>query len=157
MSTNQTEAPTGKKRFTPKKNAAAAPGEAAPKAEKPAKAPKAPKEPKPPKEVKPLKTVDENLAALKKDNPELWKRVERVTEASDKNRPLRVLVKCTDPQTDREGNKICGGTREIAVQDLFQTKRCQPCQKRYLQTYRNARAKTTRSARKQAEPAVAKA
>ncbi len=144
-----TEATKTAKRFAPKKTAAAPAAAATEEAPAKQKTPKAekPKAEKAPKAEKPLVSVEDQLKALKKSNPEMWGKVERVTEASDKNRPLRVLIKCTDPQTDREGNKLCGGTREIAVQDLFQVHRCQPCQKRYLQVYRNKAAKDRRPAK----------
>jgi hypothetical protein len=41
--------------------------------------------------------------------------------------PTRVEIACDDPQV-RQGTPICEGTREIAVQDLFQVHRCEACQ-----------------------------
>lgn len=83
-----------------------------------------------------------------------WVNVLRVTEAGPDGKPIRVVVKCTQPQTNREGKSVCSKEKEIAAQDVFQTSRCTTCQKRHQQVYRNDLAKRRRAANP--KPAVAK-
>lgn len=75
----------------------------------------------------------------------------QVTEISTRGTPARVVIECLDPQVDGQGNSVCEGTREIAIQDHFQVTRCVPCQARRVQLYRNDRARARRSAKKAAK------
>lgn len=54
------------------------------------------------------------------------------------NGPTRVVIECDDPQT-RLNVSVCEGSREIAVQDLFQVHRCAACQDRVVRKARRAR------------------
>lgn len=57
--------------------------------------------------------------------------------------PKRVVIECTDPQTkqgpDGKAVSVCVKKREIAVQDLFQVTRCEPCQDRIVRKARRVR------------------
>lgn len=75
----------------------------------------------------------EREAALK----ERYSNILSVT-AYGPNGPTRVEIACDDPQT-RQGVAICEGTREIAVQDLFQVHRCEACQSYVVRKARRAR------------------
>lgn len=70
------------------------------------------------------------------------------------NGPTRVRIECTDPQTKQVDGKavsVCEGTREIAVQDLFQVTRCASCQDRVVRKARRMRqAKKDKALRKAA-------
>jgi hypothetical protein len=67
--------------------------------------------------------------ALAGPTRELPSQVLRVTEFGKSGKALRVVIECQDPQT-LKGESVCIGEREIAVQDVFQVRRCVPCQKR---------------------------
>lgn len=71
--------------------------------------------------------------------------VVKVTEVSGSGSPARVVIECADPQVNGAGDSVCDGTREIAIQDLFQVKRCTTCQKRAVQLYRNRLARERRA------------
>lgn len=88
------------------------------------------------------KKVAKEIIAERADDEDMpgWENVEKATETNDQGVPLRVQIRCSDPQ---EGVK-CEKTREIAAQDVFQVKRCTTCQKRYTQNYRNELAKRRR-------------
>jgi hypothetical protein len=107
---------------------------------------KADTEPKPQqtKKVKVLPTLDEALDIARKENPHRFAHVERVTELTNDGSPKRVVIRCTDPQTKMEGGKevsVCEGTREIAIQDLFQVYRCTACADRVVRKARRLRSK----------------
>lgn len=85
-----------------------------------------------------------------------WENVIRVTEAGVDGAPARVVVRCVDSQTNRAGESVCDEERTINAQDVFQVRRCTPCQKRAQQIYRNELAKRRRAARKQDAPKAAK-
>jgi len=57
-----------------------------------------------------------------------------------------VSIKCTDPQKDESGSSVCKKTRKVATQDLFQVKRCIPCQERHKQRARRRRTAARRAA-----------
>lgn len=94
-----------------------------------------------PKVEKVVETPEQILARLQsaKETKERWAPVTRIIEMG-KSGPIRVEIQCTDPQTIK-GENICVGTREIAVQDLFQVRRCAPCQKRVTRAARRERQK----------------
>lgn len=104
---------------------------------------------------------DELLAQAKKALKEMKAGDERysnaveVTEASPNGRPVRVTVKCQDPQVDSEGTSVCSKTREVAIQDVFQVKRCDSCQSRYTQIYRNKLARERRQRHRDLESKAA--
>lgn len=93
------------------------------------------------KAEKVVETPEQILTRLKsaKETKERWAPVVRITEMG-KSGPIRVVIQCTDPQTVK-GENICAGEREIAVQDLFQVRRCAPCQKRVTRSARRERQK----------------
>lgn len=74
-----------------------------------------------------------------------WNKVIEVTEATEKGRPARVTIECQDPQVDGNGESVCVKTRNIAIQDLFQVERCESCQARTVQLYRNRLARERRA------------
>ena len=67
-----------------------------------------------------------------------------VTEVTASGSPARVIVRCVEPQTNGNGDSVCAGEREVAIQDVFQVVRCVPCQKRSVQIYRNRLARARR-------------
>lgn len=79
-----------------------------------------------------------------------WEHVIGISEVGVDGAPARVIVACSDPQTLRDGTEICEEEREIAAQDVFQVRRCAPCQKRSNALARNARAKAKRAEAKAA-------
>lgn len=93
------------------------------------------------KPEKVVETPEQMLTRLKanKETKERWAPVVRIVEMG-KSGPTRVVIQCTDPQTVK-GENICAGEREIAVQDLFQVRRCAPCQKRVTRAARRERQK----------------
>lgn len=76
--------------------------------------------------------------------PDYWNKVVDVSEVNEDGKPLRVIVACQDPHEDKDGNEVCVETREIAVQDLFQVERCEPCQDEYTRKYRAKKARERR-------------
>lgn len=78
------------------------------------------------------------------DHPERWSRVEDVTAITAEGLPARVVIRCDDPQTMANGRSVCVERREIAVQDLFQVRRCVPCQKRAVRR-RRARSRSSKT------------
>lgn len=62
-------------------------------------------------------------------------------------KPYRVVIECQDPQDVDTDDDICEGEREIAVQDLFQVYRCEPCQKRAVNRRRRERRKEKAAAK----------
>jgi len=97
----------------------------------------------------------QTLEQLKEKYPD---RIVRVAATNDAGIPTRVVIRCMDIQKERKSNGRydfvhspgdAAFHREIAVQDLFQVRRCKACQKRYAQIYRNERAKARRKQRKQ--------
>lgn len=102
-------------------------------------------------------TPDEAMKAAKQEvkvraeDPDMpgWENVVRVVEAGPSGLPVRVVIRCTDPQTKKDGTKVCVKEREIAAQDVFQVYRCEPCQARSTVLARNAKAKAKRAAAKQ--------
>lgn len=61
------------------------------------------------------------LKKLKAEDPDRWEKVKEITEVSAKGRALRVLIRTRIPQTgDPRKDPFGKGTREIAVQDMFQ-------------------------------------
>lgn len=84
-----------------------------------------------------------------------WKKVLEVTEVTNRGNPSRVLIECQDPQVNSDGISVCQKTREIAVQDLFQVYRCESCQKRAVQIYRNRLARQRRARLRELEAAAA--
>lgn len=101
---------------------------------------------KAPKEPKVLPTPAEALAAAKLDNPARFAHVLSVVEQTKDGSPKRVVVECTDKQTKTapDGSLVsgCTGTREIAVQDLFQVRCCAWCADRLVRKARRNRAKS---------------
>lgn len=99
----------------------------------------------PEKKEKVLPTPAEALAIAKKDNPERYKNVLRVTEQTKDGAPKRVVVACTDKQFKQapDGTLVteCEGEREIATQDLFQVDSCAWCADRKVRKARRNRAK----------------
>lgn len=81
-------------------------------------------------------TLDEARAA----NPTRYANVERIVAWGAKGQPVRVVVRCAEPQT-RLGVSVCEGTREIASQDLFQVRCCAACADRLVRRARRDRAK----------------
>lgn len=83
------------------------------------------------------------IIAERGDDPDMqgWENVVKATETNERGVPLRVEIRCSDTQEGAE----CAKTREIAAQDVFQVKRCIPCQKRYTQNYRNELARRRRA------------
>lgn len=77
-----------------------------------------------------------------------WENVVEVTEVSPKGKPVRVIVECQDPLETRDGESVCVETREIQAQDVFQVRRCEPCQSRHLQLIRNRLARERRRRQK---------
>lgn len=82
-----------------------------------------------------------------------WNRVVRPTEWNEDGVVTRVVIRCVDPQETSDGESVCEEEREIAVQDLFQVMRCQACQDRAVQLYRNRRARERRKEKREAEAA----
>lgn len=118
----------------------------------------------PAKPAKPQETPDQMLERLKNgaETPanirERYSIVEEILEVG-KNGPTRVRIRCSDPQTKQEGTgedakqvSVCEGTREIAVQDLFQVRRCKACQDRVIRKNR----RETQKAKNKALRAAAK-
>lgn len=100
------------------------------------------------KKVKVMPTFDEALAKAKQENPHRFKNVVRVVELTNDGEPKRVVIQCSDPQFKTEGSgesakqvSVCAGEREIAIQDLFQVYRCQPCADRAVRIARRQAAK----------------
>lgn len=96
----------------------------------------------------PLLTEAEALAAAK---AAFGDHIVAVTQTGVKGQATRVKIKCTDKQEVR-GVSICDGTREIAIQDAFQVKRCASCQARIERKKRQAK----RSLKQKAERAAAR-
>lgn len=100
---------------------------------------------KPAKAERVLPTLDEALATAKQENPTRYARVVRVTELTKDGSPKRVVIECADPQTKQAApgvdESVCEGTREIAVQDLFQVECCAACADRKVRKARRNRAK----------------
>lgn len=86
--------------------------------------------------VRKARRAQANEIALKAKYPRLVSVVERGPSG-----PTRVTIECDDPQT-RLGVPVCVKTRTIAVQDLFQVHRCEPCQDRVVRRARRARTAT---------------
>jgi hypothetical protein len=110
----------------------------------------------PAKKVKVLPTLDEALAKAREAKPALYLNVIRVIQLTKDGEPKRVIIKCQDPQTKKEGDKevsVCAVEREIAVQDLFQVTRCLPCADRVVRKQRRARQKSRMKRLKQADRA----
>jgi hypothetical protein len=63
--------------------------------------------------------------------------------------PTRVVILCADPQS-RQGVSVCEGEREIAVQDVFQVRRCAACAERAVRIGRREKAKARAKADKAA-------
>lgn len=93
----------------------------------------------------------EYVEEMKQTGPNYWNRVIEPTDWNEDGEATRVLIKCTDPQVDGDGESVCTETREIAVQDLFQVYRCESCQDRAVQIYRNRRARERRRERREQE------
>lgn len=120
---------------------------AEPKAKK-SKASKSKAEPKAKVEKEPMSEAQRSKTAKqivkeRAGDPDMpgWENVEKVVETSDEGLPLRVVVKCVDPQE----NAKCEKRREINAQDVFQVQRCKACQKRHTQNYRNELARRRRA------------
>ena len=92
-----------------------------------------------------MKRAKQVVAERKAAGETGWENVTRVIEAGADGKPVRVEIKCADPQKDRDGKSVCSKTREIASQDVFQVKRCSTCQDRAQQIYRNEVAKSKRA------------
>ncbi len=75
----------------------------------------------------------------------VYKSIEEIIEATPNGRPARVVINCADPQVNGADESVCDGSREIAIQDLHQVRRCVPCQKRSVQIYRNRLAAKRRA------------
>lgn len=105
-------------------------------------------------ELSPEEAESSAKKALKemKDADNRYAHVTGVVEASPAGRPIRVAIKCQDPQVDGEGTSVCQKTREIAIQDAFQVNRCESCQSRKTQIYRNDLARKRRAAAQKATP-----
>lgn len=80
--------------------------------------------------VRVLPSLDESLAQARVLQPERYESVVRVTAQTTDGRPARVVIVCE-----------CGTERECAVQDLFQVRRCVPCQDAAVRAARSGRAK----------------
>lgn len=97
------------------------------------------------KKEKVMPTLEEALlTAVKADTQGRFKNVVRVTELTNAGEPKRVVIKCDDPQTKMVGTEavsVCVGEREIAIQDLFQVHRCEPCADRVVRRARRYRQK----------------
>lgn len=87
------------------------------------------------------------------DVPAYWNKVVGVAETNDEGKPTRVVIACQDPQENGDGESVCVKQRTIFTQDLFQVSRCETCQDRYMQLYRNKRARIRRKQQKEAEKA----
>jgi len=90
---------------------------------RPAKAANKPA-PKPRPAPKMVETDPKKLLKQYKSDPAMakrWERVEQVTEISPTGKPLRVQIRCIDPDTEQP-IKGEAGKREIKVQDLFQVR-----------------------------------
>lgn len=91
------------------------------------------------------KLLKQALKTVKGEKKAGYDRIVGVVEASPEGRPLVVTVKCIDPQVDGDGNSVCAKTRDVKIQDVFQVTRCEPCQARYVQIYRNRLARERRA------------
>lgn len=122
---------------TKQESAAAAPAEAAPAVPQAANSVKA----------EPMSLEQ----ALKTAQTQFGKHILEVTQQGVKGNATRVKIKCTDPQ-QVQGVSVCNLTREIAIQDAFQVKRCTACQARIerkkRQAKRSEKAKARRAAAK---------
>lgn len=85
------------------------------------------------------------LEGLQDQDSETYGKVSKILEVSEANKPLRLEILCQDPQTTRDGKSVCAKKREVKIQDLHQVTRCEPCQSRRLQLYRNERARARRA------------
>jgi hypothetical protein len=112
------------------------------------------KEPKPPKPVESKEDMLERLKNAEATPAHIRERfsiVEEILEVG-KNGPTRVRIRCSDPQTKQDPSdatkqiSVCEGTREIAVQDLFQVRRCKACQDRVIRKNRRETQKTKNKA-----------
>ena len=77
-----------------------------------------------------LPSPEQALVTASALQPERYARVIAVVAQTASGTPARVIVECD-----------CGQTREVAVQDLFQVRRCIPCQDRAVREARKGRAK----------------
>lgn len=102
--------------------------------------------------AKPVPTPSESLLAARAANPTRYALVESVVEQGQDGAPKRVVIRCADPQTkqgaDGQPMSVCTGTREIAVQDLFQVTACAACADRKVRKARRQRAKRRMSSLK---------
>jgi len=78
----------------------------------------APKAPKAPSALKTLQAAYPHVLSIATSN--------------EKDKPLRVVVGCSDEY----GLDDCAKTREIATQDAFQVSRCSPCQREFAKRRR---------------------
>lgn len=125
--------------------------ETTPKAEEGSPTPAAPV-----KKEKVMPTLEQALASAKEKDPARYGHVVRVVELTKEGNPKRVVITCQDPQIKQEGDKaisVCIKEREIAVQDLFQVRRCEPCADRVVKRARRRRMKDKMKALKQQDAA----
>lgn len=104
-------------------------------------------------ELSPEEQMSEARKALKamKAEDKRYDHVAEVVDASETGRPLAVKIRCTDPQVDGAGESVCEKTRIVTIQDAFQTVRCEACQGRRTQIYRNHLARERRARHRELE------
>jgi hypothetical protein len=102
------------------------------------------------KTAKVLPTLTEALETARKENPIRYEHVTAVASLTKDGKPARVVILCADPQTkqgaDGKAISVCEGTREIAVQDLFQVRCCAACADRKVRKARRERTKARNKA-----------
>lgn len=89
---------------------------------------------------KAVPTLAEALASARAEAPDRYRHVTEVTELGSRGQPVRVRIRCEDPQT-KLGESVCEGTRVIATQDLFQVRCCAACAERKTRIARRERTK----------------